>query len=139
LPPSISLAWYVGLAQETKMSSGIIAVALLAWLAHSLFSWYQLRRFNHMLEGLFQQGRVGIGRSASNRFNVKPRVIIAVAVNPEGRILAAVIMKGFTVFARPHALPLLTDCYLDDIDAKKIFPERETCQKALLSAISMKE
>lgn len=121
------------------MGSGIIALALLSWLGHALFGWYQLRSFNRRLETLFQQGRVGIGRSASSRFNVKPRVIIAVAVNPEGRIVSAVIMKGFTVFARPHTLSLLNDCYLNDIDAKKIFPERESCQKALLSAISMKE
>ncbi|MGG6121415.1 transcriptional regulator GutM [Pantoea allii] len=121
------------------MSSGIIAVALLAWLAHTLFGWYQLRSFNRMLDGLFQQGRVGIGRSASTRFNVEPRVIIALAVDTKGRIISAVIMKGFTVLARPRALPLLNGCYLNDIDAKKIFPERETCQKALLSAISMKE
>ncbi len=48
-----------------------------------------------------------MGRS-SGRF--KPRVVVAIALDDQQRIVDTLFMKGLTVFARPQKFPQLPAC-----------------------------
>ncbi|EKT59890.1 transcriptional regulator GutM [Providencia sneebia] len=120
------------------MGTEIIVIAAIAWLSQIFFGWYQLRSFNRMFDKLCEQGRVGLGRSMGNRFSFKPRVIIALAIDENEKIISAIIMKGLTVFARPKTLTSICGYHIQDIDPEKIFPKWKTCQEALANAITPK-
>lgn len=89
------------------MVSALITVAVIAWCAQLALGGWQISRFNRAFDTLCQQGRVGVGRS-SGRF--KPRVVIAIALDDQQRIVDTLFMKGLTVFARPQKFPQLPVC-----------------------------
>lgn len=89
------------------MVSALITVAVIAWCAQLALGGWQISRFNRAFDTLCQQGRVGVGRS-SGRF--KPRVVVAIALNDQQRIVDTLFMKGLTVFARPQKFPQLPAC-----------------------------
>lgn len=86
------------------MVSALITVAVIAWCAQLALGGWQISRFNRAFDTLCQQGRVGVGRS-SGRF--KPRVVVAIALDDQQRIVDTLFMKGLTVFARPQKFPQL--------------------------------
>ncbi len=81
------------------MVSALITVAVIARCAQLALGGWQISRFNRAFDTLCQQGRVGVGRS-SGRF--KPRVVVAIALDDQQRIVDTLFMKGLTVFARPQ-------------------------------------
>ncbi|BDZ05313.1 hypothetical protein MUTS16_63860 [Escherichia coli] len=89
------------------MVSALITVAVIAWCAQLALGGWQISRFNRAFDTLCQQGRVGVGRS-SGRF--KPRVVVAIALDDQQRIVDTLFMKGLTVFARPQKFPQLPAC-----------------------------
>lgn len=91
------------------MVSALITVAVIAWCTQLALGGWQISRFNRAFDALCQQGRVGVGRS-SGRF--KPRVVVAIALDDQQRIVDTLFMKGLTVFARPQKFPPLRVCIL---------------------------
>lgn len=89
------------------MVSALITVAVIAWCAQLALGGWQISRFNRAFDTLCQQGRVGVGRS-SGRF--KPRIVVAIALDDQQRIVDTLFMKGLTVFARPQKFPQLPVC-----------------------------
>ncbi len=89
------------------MVSALITVAVIARCAQLALGGWQISRFNRAFDTLCQQGRVGVGRS-SGRF--KPRVVVAIALDDQQRIVDTLFMKGLTVFARPQKFPQLPVC-----------------------------
>lgn len=89
------------------MVSALITVAVIVWCAQLALGGWQISRFNRAFDTLCQQGRVGVGRS-SGRF--KPRVVVAIALDDQQRIVDTLFMKGLTVFARPQKFPQLPVC-----------------------------
>lgn len=89
------------------MVSALITVAVIAWCAQLALGGWQISRFNRAFDTLCQQGRVGVGRS-SGRF--KPRVVVAIALDDQQRIVDTLFMKGLTVFARPQKFPQFSVC-----------------------------
>lgn len=89
------------------MVSALITVAVIAWCAQLALGGWQISRFNRAFDTLCQQGRVGVGRS-SGRF--KPRVVVAIALDDQQRIVDTLFMKGLTIFARPQKFPQLPTC-----------------------------
>ncbi len=75
--------------------------------------------FNRAFDTLCQQGRVGVGRS-SGRF--KPRVVVAIALDDQQRIVDTLFMKGLTVFAQPQKIPAITGMHAGDLQPDVIFP-----------------
>ena len=75
------------------MVSALITVAVIAWCAQLALGGWQISRFNRAFDTLCQQGRVGVGRS-SGRF--KPRVVVAIALDDQQRIVDTLFMKGPT-------------------------------------------
>ena len=93
------------------MVSALITVAVIAWCAQLALGGWQISRFNRAFDTLCQQGRVGVGRS-SGRF--KPRVVVAIALDDQQRIVDTLFMKGLTVFARPQKIPAITGMHAGD-------------------------
>lgn len=89
------------------MVSALITVAVIARCAQLALGGWQISRFNRAFDTLCQQGRVGVGRS-SGRF--KPRVVVAIILDDQQRIVDTLFMKGLTVFARPQKFPQLPVC-----------------------------
>ena len=113
----------------------LVCVAFVAWAGQAVLGWLQINRFNRALASLSDNGRVRIGRS-SGRF--RPRVVLALAVNEEGRICGNFVMKGITVFSRPVTEYRLADKMLNDICPGTLFPGNKVLQEALTLAISNK-
>ena len=102
--------------------------------ATGLGGW-QISRFNRAFDTLCQQGRVGVGRS-SGRF--KPRVVVAIALDDQQRIVDTLFMKGLTVFARPQKIPAITGMHAGDLQPDVIFPHDPLSQNALSLALKLK-
>lgn len=100
------------------MVSALITVAVIAWCAQLALGGWQISRFNRAFDTLCQQGRVGVGRS-SGRF--KPRVVVAIALDDQQRIVDTLFMKGLTVFARPQKIPAITGMHVGDLQPDVIF------------------
>ena len=94
-----------------------------------------LRRLANFFDTLCQQGRVGVGRS-SGRF--KPRVVVAIALDDQQRIVDTLFMKGLTVFARPQKIPAITGMHAGDLQPDVIFPHDPLSQNALSLALKLK-
>ena len=117
------------------MVTALITVAAIAWLTQLAFGGWQIRRFNRAFDRLCQQGRVGVGRSAG-RF--QPRAIVAIAVDDDNRICDTLLMKGFTIFARPQKIPALDGKHIAELQPDVIFPHDPRCQNALSLALNPK-
>ena len=104
------------------MVSALITVAVIAWCAQLALGGWQISRFNRAFDTLCQQGRVGVGRS-SGRF--KPRVVVAIALDDQQRIVDTLFMKGLTVFARPQKIPA--------IRRRALFPQLPVCMRVIYS------
>ncbi len=89
--------------------------------------WRQLK-LRIAFDTLCQQGRVVVGRS-SGRF--KPRVVVAIALDDQQRIVDTLFMKGLTVFARPQKIPAITGMHAGDLQPDVIFPHDPLSQNAL--------
>ena len=75
------------------------------------------------------------GRS-SGRF--KPRVVVAIALDDQQRIVDTLFMKGLTVFARPQKIPAITGMHAGDLQPDVIFPHDPLSQNALSLALKLK-
>ena len=106
------------------MVSALITVAVIAWCAQLALGGWQISRFNR-----------GVGRS-SGRF--KPRVVVAIALDDQQRIVDTLFMKGLTVFARPQKIPAITGMYAGDLQPDVIFPHDPLSQNALSLALKLK-
>lgn len=116
-------------------TSLIILVALGAWTLQIVTGWWQITRFNRAFDELAKAGRVGIGRSGG-RF--QPKVVLAIALDPQDKVIRAFVIRGYTVLAAPKELPQLTGVALQDIVPAQLFPNDMACQKALAIAIEPK-
>ncbi len=117
------------------MVSALITVAVIAWCAQLALGGWQISRFNRAFDTLCQQGRVGVGRS-SGRF--KPRVVVAIALDDQQRIVDTLFMKGLTIFARPQKIPAITGMHAGDLQPDVIFPHDPLSQNALSLALKLK-
>ena len=117
------------------MVSALITVAVIAWCAQLALGGWHISRFNRAFDTLCQQGRVGVGRS-SGRF--KPRVVVAIALDDQQRIVDTLFMKGLTVFARPQKIPAITGMHVGDLQPDVIFPHDPLSQNALSLALKLK-
>lgn len=114
------------------MTSTLITCAVIAWLMQIALGWWQIQRFNRAFERLCQLGRVGVGRSGG-RF--QPRVVLALAFDPQQRVCGSMLMRGLTIFAQPKQLHHLHGMHQQALDPDVIFPGDRACQTALSLAL----
>ncbi|HFI8306248.1 TPA: transcriptional regulator GutM [Escherichia coli] len=108
------------------MVSALITVAVIAWCAQLALGGWQISRFNRAFDTLCQQGRF------------KPRVVVAIALDDQQRIVDTLFMKGLTVFARPQKIPAITGMHAGDLQPDVIFPHDPLSQNALSLALKLK-
>lgn len=113
----------------------LIWLAVIAWLGQIVLGWLQLQNFNRALTVLAHTGQVTIGRSGG-RF--KPRVVLALSLDDQQRVIDNLVMKGITIFARPAHEPKLNGLRLNEIQPQILFPKSTATQQALALAISHK-
>ena len=118
-----------------NMTNTLIVMALIAWCIQIMFSWFQIRRFNHAFLSLKKGIYLGVGRSKNKRF--KPRVLIAISLDENQVVIDSVIMKGITVFAIPKPISQLHGLSVLDIIPEKVFPNEPSSQSALTVALTV--
>lgn len=112
----------------------LIFIAVSAWILQIALGWWQVSRFNKAFELLCKQGKVGIGRT-QGRF--KAKVVIALAFDENRYVVDTLMMKGFTVFAKPQPVTALKGLHYDEIDPQMIFPTDQNAREALSEAIRL--
>ena len=115
--------------------TALISVAIAAWVGQIALGWLQINHFNQALSALADKGHVRLGRS-QGRF--KPRVVLAIGTNDEGRIIDNFVMQGLTVFSRPRNESRLNGRVLSEICPEEMFPANQALQQALKLAIANK-
>ena len=66
------------------------------------------------------------------------RVVVAIALDDQQRIVDTLFMKGLTVFARPQKIPAITGMHAGDLQPDVIFPHDPLSQNALSLALKLK-
>lgn len=117
-----------------NMTSTLIMIALIAWCIQIVFSWFQIRRFNHAFLAMKKGTYLGVGRSQTKRY--KPRVLIAISLDENQIVIDSVVMKGITVFALPKPIIRLHGVAVKDIIPENIFPNDLSSQSALKVALT---
>ena len=102
------------------MVSALITVAVIAWCRAT-----GLRRLANVLVLTVPSTRYaskgGLAWAVhSGRF--KPRVVVAIALDDQQRIVDTLFMKGLTVFARPQKIPAITGMHVGDYTARCDLP-----------------
>ena len=77
----------------------IFAGLFLAWVIQIVLSLRQAGAFNASVRLLRTKGLTAVGRGGSRYRGV---VYVVLAVGPDGLVVAAEVLRGFSVFARPH-------------------------------------
>lgn len=116
-------------------TTALITLALIAWFLQIGLSWFQIQRFNRAFTKMKKGVFLAVGRSNTGRF--KPRVLLALSFDENYTVIDSVLMQGLTVFASPKAITQLHGLNLNQIDVKKVFPEKLSYQSALLSALAI--
>lgn len=88
------------------MVSALITVAVIAWCAQLALGGWQISRLT--VPSTRYASKEGWRGPFSGRF--KPRVVVAIALDDQQRIVDTLFMKGLTVFARPQKFPQLPAC-----------------------------
>ncbi|OCG26075.1 XRE family transcriptional regulator [Gilliamella sp. wkB108] len=120
-----------------NITTTLIVIALIAWCTQIIFSWFQIRRFNHAFLAMKKGTYLGVGRSQTKRF--KPRVLIAISLDENQVVIDSILMKGITVFALPKPINQLHGLSVAEIIPENIFPNDLACQNALAVALTAKK
>lgn len=118
-----------------NMTKTLIVIALTAWCIQIIFSWFQIRRFNHAFLAMKKGTYLGVGRSKSKYF--RPKVLIAISLDDNQIVIDSVIMKGITVFALPKPISQLHGLSVVDIMPEQVFPSDLASQSALTVALTV--
>lgn len=115
-------------------TTALIIVAFIAWLLQIILSWLQIQRFNRAFAAMQKGKYLGVGRNQASRF--KPKVLVALSLDENKRVIDSVVMKGLTVFALPKPILSIHGQSIDDINVEDVFPDHKACQSALKSAMT---
>lgn len=111
----------------------LVLLALIAWSIQIMLGWLQIHRFNRAFLSMQKGTYLGVGRSQTQCF--KPKVLIALSLDHDKKVIDSVWMKGVTVFALPKSIPQLYGLNITDIMPETIFPNDIASQSALILAL----
>lgn len=116
-----------------NMTTNLAILALIAWSIQITLGWFQIRRFNRAFLSMKKGTYLGVGRNQTQRF--KPKVLIALSLDHDKKVIDSIWMKGVTVFALPKPIPQLYGLNITDIMPETIFPNDIASQSALILAL----
>ncbi|XPE53952.1 transcriptional regulator GutM [Shigella flexneri] len=111
------------------MVSALITVAVIAWCAQLALGGWQISCFNRAFDTLC---RARAGWRGPFQRALKPRVVVAIALDDQQRIVDTLFMKGLTVFARPQKFPQLPVCMSVIYSPMVIFPHDPSINRTLI-------
>ncbi len=92
----------------------IVALAV-GWVIQMSLAYRQANVFQRQVRSLRARGPTATGRSGSRLRGI---VYCTIAVDDDGRVAGAELLRGYTVFARPRTFPELVGCPLGDLVAR---------------------
>jgi glucitol operon activator protein len=118
------------------LSGWALLVGLLAvmWALQMYLAYRQAKAFMSEVRGLRKLGRTAIGVSSQSR--LKRRAYVALAVDPDERVVEAVKISGLTVWARPRKVADLRGRSLDELTTED---GSELARAAAMAARSLRE
>ena len=117
----------------------MIKLALIAFgllVVQGLLSYRQTIDYQRRVAALRTQGIIGIG---VQRGRIKPGAIAIVVCDPDGTVIKAEKMEGYSIFARFKAVPLLTGKLLKDLQSELNSHKAGNGTKAILKALEQAE
>lgn len=109
----------------------VLALLGLAWILQLAFSVRQMRRFYRRFGELRQFGNVAMGIGGGT---YKGRAYAVVVSDSGGRVVAAEVMRGFTVFAHLKPITAITAWSLKAVCADPPVDLPENTRRALVAA-----
>jgi glucitol operon activator protein len=94
----------------------LVVVALaVGWVAQMALAYRQAIVFQRQVKSLKRLGPTATGRSGSR---LKGIAYCALAVDARGRVAGALLLRGYTVFARPKPLPDLLGVPVQELTSR---------------------
>lgn len=117
----------------------LLAAVVGGSVLQALASVRQQRAFAADLQRLKASGRVAVGRGGKRYFGGK--VYVALAVDPAGVVQGALVLRGFTTFARARDLPVLIGHRVSrlatDVDVPGVAPAERQAVVEAATALKM--
>ncbi len=130
------LTSFVDGSKERLMDSALIILAAVVagWFVQMYLTYQQSTAFNAQVRGLRKAGTVSVG--ASGKRYRGGRAYVAVAVDDHRIVRDALVLSGWTTFARGKALPVLVGAKANQVLGKRDYPglskqQREAARQAV--------
>lgn len=114
--------------QNYLLLLGLLGVG---WVLQLILAVHQMRRFYKRFGELRRLGRTAMGIGGST---YRGRAYALIASDSRGRVVAAEVMRGFTVFARPRPLTAVTGWSLRAVSAGPPSELPMNSRRALMAA-----
>jgi glucitol operon activator protein len=113
----------------------ILGAVVAGWAVQLYLSYQQSRAFNDQVRRLRTSGTVSVG-SGGRRYR-GGRAFVAIAVDEHNIVRDALVLSGFTTFARARPVPALFDLKLNAVGGERSIPQlsrqqREAARQAAL-------
>ena len=105
----------------------ILAAVVAGWFVQMYLTYQQSMAFNAQVRGMRGAGTVSVG--ASGRRYRGGRAYVAVAVDDHRIVRDALVLSGWTTFARGRALPVLVGAKANQVLGSRDYPGLSTQQR----------
>jgi glucitol operon activator protein len=111
----------------------LLAAVVAGWAVQAYFTYRQSQAFRRATVALRDHGTVSVG--VGGRRYRGGRAFVALAFDPSGRVQDAIVLRGFTTFARPTAFPSAHGLRASRLAGDDDLPglrsnERDACRQA---------
>lgn len=111
----------------------LIAAVVAGWAVQAFFTYRQSQAFRRAASALRELGTVSVG--VGGRRYRGGRAFVALAFDQNGRAKDAIVLRGFTTFARPGPLPAVHGLRAGRLAGEDDVPglrknERDACRQA---------
>jgi DNA-binding transcriptional regulator of glucitol operon len=111
----------------------LLAAVVAGWIVQTMLSWRQSRQFRLDTARLRESGQVTVG-SGGRRYR-GGRAFVALAVDERGTVRDALVLRGWTTFARAVPLPAVVGRRTDHLLREGALPglegpARAACREA---------
>lgn len=98
----------------------VLAAVVAGWVVQLVLAYRQSAAFNHAVRDLRPHGTVSVG-AAGRRYR-GGRAFVALAVDDHAIVRDALVLRGFTTFARPRPAPALLGVKVNQVAGDREIP-----------------